>query len=304
MTMWTEWRRSYRARAPRKACEGPRLEDVANLETLAEAWGRVRANKGGPGGDGVTIANVEPSIDGKLRALSEALLSQRYRPQRVRRAPIPRPNGERRWLAIPAVIDRIAQTAALIAFGPDIDARMCESSWAYRPGRGVDDALAAVHGAFADGFCWTVDADIKSYFDSVPHQRLLEDVSIWIDDARVIDLISLWLASFGRRGIAQGAPISPLLANMFLHPFDRLLSAAGRRVVRYADDFVLLARDESSAKEALVLARRLLRDRGLKLNSAKTKVVPPGAECVFLGKRIAASRDEPNSARDATRPAA
>jgi CRISPR-associated protein Cas1 len=215
------------------------------------------------------------------------LLRGRYRPGRLRRIPISKQDGGRRWLAIPPLIDRIGQVAALIALGPGIDARMSETSWAYRPGRGVDDALAAVDAAFDDGFRWIVDADIKRYFDSVQHLRLLEDVSIWIDDERIIDLISLWLASFGARGIAQGAPISPLLANMFLHPLDRLIAAEGHRVVRYADDFLVLSRDRRSAKQALGLAQRLLGTRGLKLNRAKTRILAPGETLIFLGRTIA-----------------
>ena len=286
MTAWRLWRQAFRARTPRSVCEGARLEDIAALDTLAEAWGRVRANKGGPGGDGLTIDELEPGIDQKLPALAEALLSGCYRPSALRRTPISKKDGGRRWLAIPCLIDRISQVAALIALSPEIDVRMSEMSWGYRPGRGVNDALAAVNAALNDGFRWIVDADIKRYFDSVLHQRLMEDVSIWIDDERVINLISLWLASFGTRGIAQGAPISPLLANMFLHPLDRLIAAEGHRVVRYADDFLVLSRDRRSAKRALALAQRLLATRGLRLNRAKTRIIAPGRTFMFLGQEI------------------
>jgi CRISPR-associated protein Cas1 len=287
MTMWRLWRQAFRAKTPRSVCEGARLEDIAALNTLAEAWGRVRANKGGPGGDGLTIDELEAGIDQQLPALAEALLTGRYRPSPLRRAPIAKKDGGRRWLAIPCLIDRISQVAALIALSPDIDVRMSEMSWGYRPGRGVDDALAAVNAALEDGFRWIVDADIKRYFDSVPHQRLMEDVSIWIDDERVINLIALWLASFGTRGIAQGAPISPLLANIFLHPLDRLIAAEGHKVVRYADDFLILSRDHRAAKQALTLARQLLAMRGLRLNHAKTRILAPGGIFTFLGKEIA-----------------
>lgn len=292
MTMWQSWRRAFRACPAKSICEGARLEDIAALGTLAEAWGRVRANKGGPGGDGVTIVELEPVIDGKLQALHEALLSGRYRPGKLRRTPILKENGEKRWLAIPCVIDRIAQVAALIALGPETDAKLSETSWAYRPGRNVDAALDAVHAAFADGFRWILDADIKRYFDSVPHRRLMEDVSIWIDDGRIMELIALWLESFGRRGIAQGAPVSPLLANMFLHPFDRLIAARGHRIVRYADDFLVLSPSRKAAKHALALTEKLLGLRGLRLNRAKTRIVAPGEGFVFLGREIASAPGE------------
>jgi CRISPR-associated protein Cas1 len=287
--MWRLWRQAFRAREPRQVCEGARLEDIAALDTLAEAWSRVRANKGGPGGDGVSIADFEPGVDAKLPALADELISGRYRPKRLRRVPIEKKDGGVRWLAIPSLMDRICQVAALIALAPDLDARMSETSWAYRAGRGVDGALAAVDRAFEDGFRWTVDADIRRYFDSVPHRRLMEDVSIWIDDERIVTLIALWLASFGARGIAQGAPISPLLANMFLHPLDRLIAAEGHTVVRYADDFLVLCRDRKSAEKALQTARGLLRARGLKLNGAKTRIIAPGDALVFLGRTLTAA---------------
>lgn len=289
MTMWQTWRQVYHGRAPSMvAREGARLEDIADLSVLAEAWGRVRANKGGPGGDGVTIEGMAPRIDAELEALSTALLSQRYRPGRLRRAFMKKPMGGRRPLSIPSVIDRIAQTAALIALDPDLDARMSETSWAYRAGRGVPGALAAVRQAYAAGLVWTVDADIRAYFDQIPRRRLLQDLAIWIDDERVIRLIGLWLTSFGGwgRGIAQGAPISPLLANLYLHPVDRLLWVEGYRSIRYADDLVVMAADEGAAEAGLTLLARLLRERGLELNREKTRILQPGAELAFLGEKV------------------
>jgi CRISPR-associated protein Cas1 len=267
-------------------CEGGRLEDIAALDTLAEAWSRVRANKGGAGGDGVTIADLEPDIDRRLPALGAALMDGSYRPARLLRVPIPKKDGGKRWLAIPSLADRICQVAALIVLAPGIDARMSETSWAYRQGRGVNDALGAVRTAYDEGYQWIVDADIKRYFDSVPHRRLMEDVSIWIDDDRIIRIVSLWLGSFGKRGIAQGAPISPLLANMFLHPVDRMIVAGGHRVVRYADDFLVLSKDRKSAQRALALSQRLLATRGLTLNKAKTRIVAPPETFSFLGETL------------------
>jgi retron-type reverse transcriptase len=129
MSLWLTWRQAFRERAKsRRAHEGVRLEKIASLETLAEAWGRVRANKGCPGGDGVTIEQFASQIERSLEALSRALLSERYRPRKVRRLFIPKPNGGWRPLSIPAVIDRVAQTAAMLALDPDIDHRMSETS--------------------------------------------------------------------------------------------------------------------------------------------------------------------------------
>ena len=190
MTLWETWRHAFRAAPKRvRVSEGPRLEDIASLETLAEVWSRVKANKGGPGGDGVTIAELAPEIERSLEALSAALLAETYRPLKLRRAFIKKANGGRRPLSIPAVIDRVAQTAAMLALEPDMDIRMSETSLAYRVGRGPPHAIAAVERAFAAGLVWTVDADIKSYFDTIWQRQLLTDLAIWIDDERILRLI-------------------------------------------------------------------------------------------------------------------
>src|SRR5882672_9487708 len=215
------------------------LARIAAPEILREAWRRVRANKGGPGADGVTIPEFAGALDSNLAFLSAGLRSGHYRPGRLRRVTIAKPDGRKRRLAIPDIRDRVAQTAALIVIGPLLDPRLSASSFGYRQGLGVDDAIAAVTAAFAAGQTWTLDADIARYFDRVPHRRLTEELAIWLDDAAVLGLFTLWLKSFSRfgRGIAQGAPISPLLANLFLHPLDRLVASAGCTMVRYADDF-------------------------------------------------------------------
>lgn len=291
MSLWLTWRQAFRARARRqRVYEGVRLETIASLETLVEAWSRVRANKGGPGGDGVTIAHLAPQIERSLQALSKALLAERYRPRRVRRLFIPKPSGGWRPLSIPAVIDRVAQTAAMLALDPDIDHRMSEASLAYRAGRGVREAIQAVQDARSAGLAWTVDADIKSYFDSIWHRQLMIDLAIWIDDERILRLLLRWLKTFAwrGRGVAQGAPISPLLANIYLHPVDRLMATMGYRMVRYADDFVILAASSKEADRAWRDVERLLRGRGLALNRAKTRIVPPGEEVTFLGCDIRA----------------
>ena len=291
MTVWQTWRQAFRTDPKRlRVYEGTRLEDIARVETLAEAWGRVRANKGGPGGDGVTIAELAPEIERSLEALSAALLGETYRPHKIRRAFIKKANGGRRPLSIPAVIDRVAQTAAMLALEPEMDARMSETSLAYRIGRGPPQAIKAVEAAFAEGLIWTVDADIKSYFDTIWHRQLMTDLAIWVDDERILRLMLRWLRTFGwrGRGVAQGAPISPLLANIYLHPFDRLMAVNGWRVVRYADDFVVMTESLSNAKRAMKDVERLLRGRGLALNAEKTRIVPPDQPLLFLGQTLRA----------------
>lgn len=305
MTVWQTWRQAFRARPKRvRAYEGTRLEDIASLETLAEAWNRVRTNKGGPGGDGVTIAELAPTIERSLEVLSAALLAETYKPVRIRRAFIKKPSGGRRPLSIPAVIDRVAQTAGMLALEPEMDARMSETSLAYRVGRGPPHAIATTRAAFAEGLVWTVDADIKSYFDTIWHRQLMTDLAIWIDDERILRLLLKWLRTFGwrGRGVAQGAPISPLLANLYLHPFDRLMATNGWRMVRFADDFVVLTASEREAAQASRDVERLLRGRGLALNKEKTRIVAPGEEFVFLGQQLRAPADTAVGEADAPFP--
>jgi len=268
VSVWQSWRQVFRSQRRIRVYEGTRLEDIARLETLAEAWGRVRSNKGGPGVDGVSIADLAPAIEASLEALSAALLAETYRPHKLRRAFIRKPDGGRRPLSIPVVIDRLAQTAAMLALEPEMDARMSETSLAYRVGRGPPQAIAAVERAFAEKLVWTLDADIERYYDRIWHRQLMTDLAIWIDDERILRLLLRWLRTFGwrGRGVAQGAPISPLLANLYLHPFDRLMAVAGWRMVRYADDFVVLTRSEAETKRAFKDVERLLRGRGLALN--------------------------------------
>ena len=236
----------------------------------------------------MTIAAFEADMAGHLQSLSQALLDGTYRPKRLRRAHLPKADGGWRALAIPAVVDRVAQTAMLLVCVPYLDPRMSDASWAYRPGRGVAGAIAQANAGFRDGFVWTVDADITRYFDLVPHARMIAELTIWIDDERIIQLVGKWLRGFSRLGIgiAQGAPVSPLLANLYLHPIDRLLVSEGFHVVRYSDDLVVQAKSEADGREAQKLLSRLLNGRGLSLNRAKTRLVGPDEPFVFLGQTL------------------
>lgn len=274
----------------KRIVEGVAIEDIAALDMLQAGWARVRANKGGAGGDGVSIDQFGGKLERNLIELSEQLLNGRYRPRSLRRTAIPKEGGAKRWLSIPSVVDRIAQSATLETLTPYLEPRMSEASWAYRPGRGVADAVAAVEAAFAEGYVWTVDADIARYFDRVPHRRLTDELTIWVDDERVINLFARWLRGFARggRGIAQGSPISPLLANLYLHPIDRLIKAEGYPIVRYADDLVVLTQSEAQAREAHQLLGELLAARGLSLNATKTTVRGPDERFRFLGTDLQA----------------
>jgi CRISPR-associated protein Cas1 len=269
--------------------EGVTLESLVAPDCLQQAWTRVRKNKGGPGGDGVTIEAFVQNADAALDHLRAGVLAETYRPRKVRFAFAPKANGGKRKLTIPAIIDRVLQTAVMMALGQTIGSRFSNSSWAYREGRGVDDAIADVKRARNTGLTWTLDADITKYFDRILHRRLIDDVVIWVDDVRIVRLIRLWLRSFSLwgRGIAQGAPISPLLANLFLHPMDRLFELEGLVAVRYADDFVVLCRDKAHAEGARKITASHLSARGLTLNLKKTRILAPHEPFIFLGQTIA-----------------
>ena len=268
--------------------EGATLEKMVAPGCLQQAWTRVRKNKGGPGGDGVTIQAFALNLKSELNRLRAETLAETYRPRKVRFALVPKPKGGKRKLTIPSIADRILQTAAMLSLGQTVDAHFSCSSWAYRQGRGVDDAIAHLKQARNGGLVWTLDADITQYFDRILHKRLIDDVVIWVDDVRIVRLIRLWLRSFSfwGRGIAQGAPLSPLLANLFLHPMDRLLELEGLAAVRYADDFVVLCRDKVSAENAQRIVASHLSARGLALNMEKTKILSPGDAFIFLGQTI------------------
>lgn len=281
------------ARAPVSVGAGSGSNTMARLcehRTLRDAWRRVWSNHGSPGGDGVTIEAFAGRLDKELSVLAVELRAGRYRPGPSRRVSIPKPAGGVRVLAIPCVRDRVAQGATLAVLQPGLEQRQSDSSFAYRPMRGVADALAAVRRAHGAGLVWTLEADIVHYFDSIPHRRLLAELAIWIEAEDVLRLIAFWLdgsASAGR-GIAQGGPISPLLANLYLHPLDRLLVAAGHRPVRYADDFVVLAAGAPAAEQAWRIAEGVLQERGLRLKAEKTRIVPPGVPFQFLGETLRA----------------
>lgn len=265
----------------------------ANLQSAFE---KVWRNGGSAGVDEQTVTHFGRQAEEELQRLHQQLRDGTYRPQPVRRAWIPKPGSkEKRPLGIPAVRDRIVQGALRHVLEPILETDFAEHSYGFRPGRGAKDALRRVDTLLKAGHVWVVDADLKSYFDTIPHDRLLALVKERVVDGRVLALVESFLRAGvleevkgwqpTERGTPQGGVISPLLANLYLNPLDHQMEQAGWAMVRYADDFVILCRSEAQAHAALAAVRHWVNEAGLTLHPEKTRVVdasqPGGFD--FLG---------------------
>ena len=278
------------------------IDKVFALETLKAAWTKVQANDGAAGVDGQSIERFAAKADDYLAELSAALREGSYRPQAVKRVEIPKEDGKTRPLGIPTVKDRIVQQAVRLVIEPIFEAGFRDESYGFRPGRGCHDALREVDGLIKDGYTFVVDADLAGYFDSIPHDRLMARVEAKVSDGRVLDLIRGWLKAdilkgletwTPTRGSPQGAVISPLLANIYLDPLDAFVARRGYRMVRYADDFVILCRTHTEAESALADVRAWVNENGLALHPEKTQVGDcrqPGQGFEFLGYRFEAGQ--------------
>jgi len=259
------------------------MDKVYAPANLQAAWARVRANAGAAGIDGQTIAAFEANEHWELHQLHEQLRTGNYRPCAVRRAWIDKPGStDQRPLGIPAVRDRVVQTALRHALEPIWEAVFADTSFGFRPGRGCKDALRRVDELLTTGHCWVVDVDLRSYFDSIPHDRLMEVVRQRVADGRVLELITSYLRAGimdggqfeeSEQGTPQGAVISPLLANLYLNDLDHEARQQGLAMVRYADDIVILCRSRSEAERALAWVRARVEAKGLSLHSDKTRLV-------------------------------
>ena len=280
------------------------MDKVHAERTLRVAFARVKANDGASGVDHVTVAMFESELDDELRRLGEALRTGEYRPQAIRRAYIPKPGSrEKRPLGIPTVRDRVVQTALRMMLEPIFERDFAAQSYGFRPGRGCKDALRRVDELLGDGAVFVVDADLKSYFDTIPHERLLGQIGQKVVDGKIMKLLGQFLgqgildgltAWTPEQGTPQGAVISPLLSNIYLDPLDQTMARQGFEMVRYADDFVVLCRSQAQAARALAVIAEWTAAAGLTLHPDKTHLIDARMEGFdFLGYRFEGGRRWP-----------
>jgi RNA-directed DNA polymerase len=259
------------------------MDKVYAERNLRVAAAKVRANQGAPGVDHVTVEAFHDQLAANVAQVSAALRDGSYEPQAIRRVYIPKPGShEQRPLGIPTVRDRVVQAAVRHVLEPIFERDFAEHSYGFRPGRGCKDALRRVDDLLKQGYVYVVDADLKSYFDSIPHERLLNRVRERIADRPLLQLLTRFLQAGifdgwqewePEAGAPQGAVLSPLLSNIYLNPLDHLMAAHGYAMVRYADDFVILCRSAAEAEQALTLVRQWCEAEGLTLHPTKTKIV-------------------------------
>jgi RNA-directed DNA polymerase len=266
------------------------MGQVLDPRRMRAAYHAVRANGGAPGVDGVTVEAFGDRLEENLRALISELRGRTYRPRPVRRVLIPKPDGGQRPLGIPAVRDRVVQQAVLGVLEPIFEADFSPHSHGFRPG-----ALRELYGHVRTGHIYLVDVDVAKFYDTIPHEPLLDAVAERVADGSVLRLIRVFLEALiqdgyrlvrPRAGTPQGGVISPLLANIYLARLDRVLDAEGVSYVRYADDVRLASRTPAGARHALTRTAEVLEGLGLRLNPQKTKLVSIHQGVDFLGYRL------------------
>ena len=273
------------------------IDKVYKRKNLEMAWERVKANRGSGGVDGQTLEAFETQLDQQLERLQRELKEDTYRPLPVRQHPIPKRDkpGEYRMLGIPAIYDRLCQQALLNRLEPIFEPIFDDASFGYRRGRSTKDALRKIWKEIQGGSEWIVDADLRDFFGSVDHEKLLTLVAQRIADGRVLRLIRAMLkaGSYGKgqvlpseRGTPQGGVVSPTLSNILLTPFDREMRLRGYQLTRYADDWVVTCKSAAEARSAVDAARRILKQLGVELHPQKTRIVHVRYGFEFLGYKI------------------
>ena len=259
------------------------LERILDRDNLNRAYKRVKANKGAPGIDGMTIEATLPWLKEHREELLQSIREGKYKPQPVRRKEIPKPDGGVRKLGIPTVVDRIIQQATAQELTPIFEPQFCENSYGYRPGKSAQMAIQKVKEYAEQGYKYAVEIDLSKYFDTLNHDLLMNMMREQVKDKRVIELVKRYLKSGvmekgmsvkTHEGSPQGGPLSPLLANIYLNKFDWEMSRRGVPVIRYADDIVLLCKSERAGQRLLESSRRILEGKlKLRMNVEKSKVV-------------------------------
>jgi RNA-directed DNA polymerase len=274
------------------------FDKVYNPRTLKAAWKKVAANKGAAGVDKVSIKRFRSNAQLYLKELERELRNGAFRPSPVRRVHIPKDGKTTRPLGIPTVKDRIVQTALKMVLEPIFENEFLTISYGFRPGRGCKDALRQVDRLLKEGYTWVVDADVKSYFDTIPHELLMDRTREKVSDGKILNLIELFLEQEIMEdmkrwtpisGTPQGAVLSPLLSNVYLHQLDLTLHRNGYKMIRYADDWVVLCRSMKEAKAALSLMQSWIDQSGLQLSPEKTHIgncLEDGQGFEFLGYRF------------------
>lgn len=280
------------------------MDKVHKPDNLYSAFREVAANRGAPGVDNVTIEDFTAGLTRNMDKLEQQLRDGTYQPQSIKRVHIPKPGTrETRPLGIPTVRDRVVQNALRHVLEPILERQFAEHSYGFRPNRGCKDALRRVDRLVKIGFKYTVDVDLKSYFDTIPHDRLVTELRKHVADSSVIGLVEKFLQAkvldgldhwTPTAGAPQGAIISPLLSNLYLNELDHLMAAAGYEMTRYADDLVIQCQTAEEAETALEKVRAWTTERGLTLHPTKTKIVHVDVEGFeFLGYRFIKHRRFP-----------